>query len=142
MKFKFSLNSVLKVRSHKKKAEKNEMAKRVAEKQEIERQQDHLKEELNTYVQSIADEEHSTVRMMKVRSAHVQTKQQQINALDNEKKQAEDRVEEQRKKLSKAHQDLHVIEKAYDIEHKAFKDQSSKEEQKFLDEIATQSYKR
>ncbi|HBX66155.1 MAG TPA: flagellar export protein FliJ, partial [Balneolaceae bacterium] len=51
-------------------------------------------------------------------------------------------VSEEREKLASAHKKLHILEKVKEFEKGLFSEQAAKNGQKFMDEIATQSFSR
>lgn len=142
MKFKFSLEPVLKVRKHQEKMQKQKLAEEVARQNEINALRDQQKEQLNGYLESSDEMETRTVLEVKRHTSHLENVHQRMVSLSKELDQASEKVKIEQQKLASAHKDLHIMEKVRDFEHSLFSDQMNKEEQKFLDEIATQSFSR
>ena len=142
MKFQFSLNSVLKVRNHEQKMKKQKLAEEMAHKQEILKLREEVQEKLNGYLENEESEEIMNVQQVRQRAAHIQQVHEKMKKLSEELSRADLKVSKARKGLSDAHKNLHIIEKVKEFEHAVFKENVAKDEQKFMDEIATQSYSR
>ena len=54
----------------------------------------------------------------------------------------DEKVSEERLKLADAHKKLHILDKLKEGEHANYMTNSAREEQKFMDEISSQSYSR
>ncbi len=142
MKFKFSLDPVLKVRKHQKKMQKQKLAEKVAQKQKITDLQNEVQEKLKGYLKSNESKDIQNVQMVRRHATHMEQVHKKMKELSTQLNKADEKVLEARKDLTEAHKSLHIIEKVREFEHDLFKDHVSKEEIKFLDEIATQSYSR
>lgn len=142
MKFQFSLDSVLKVRNHEQKMKKQKLAEEMAHKQEIIQLREQIKEKLKGYLQGDESEQIMNVQQVRQRGAHIQQVHEKMKKLSDELSQADLKVTKARKSLADAHKNLHIIEKVKEFEHAVFKENVDKKEQKFMDEIATQSYSR
>lgn len=142
MKFKFSLDPVLKVRKHQKKIQKQKLAEQLAEKQKVEQLRDDTQYKLSEYLENSENNELKSVQMIRRHAAHMEQVHQKIEQLGRQLNQADEKVSKAREKLAEAHKNLHIIEKVKEFEIDLFKERLSKEEQKFLDEIATQSFSR
>jgi len=62
-----------------------------------------------------------------------------MNKLTGELEKAEVVVVKEREKLATAHKNRHILEKVREFEHQLFAKKLSQDEQKFMDEIATQT---
>lgn len=142
MKFKFSLDPVLRVRKHHKKIKKQKLAEQLSEKQRIEQLQQQVKDKLQSYIDQTENNEIQNVQTIRRRAAHMEQAHERMKKLSQDLSKADEKVSKARNDLAEAHKDLHMIEKMKESEHQVFKEEVSKEEQKFLDEIATQSYSR
>ncbi|MAO63684.1 MAG: flagellar export protein FliJ [Balneola sp.] len=142
MKFQFSLDSVLKVRNHEQKMKKQKLAEEMAHKQEIIKLREQIKDKLSGYLQDDDSEQIMNVQQVRQKAAHIQQVHEKMKKLSDELGRADLKVSKARKHLADAHKNLHIIEKVKEFEHAAFKENVDREEQKFMDEIATQSYSR
>lgn len=142
MKFKFSLDSVLKVRSHQKKLEKQKLAEEVAERNKINQLQMEVQNKLQDYLKNAEDMKVQDMQTVRRHTAHIEQVHQQMSRLNEELNAADEKITNARQKLEAAHKNLHIIEKVKEFEHEIHLGKLSREEQKFLDEIATQSFKR
>ncbi|SMO81641.1 flagellar export protein FliJ [Gracilimonas mengyeensis] len=142
MKFKFSLDPVLKVRKHQKKIKKQKLAEEVAEKQKIAQLQQEIQHKLENYLENTESKEIQNVQMVRRHAAHMEEVHRKMKELSKELSKADKKVDAARQDLAEAHKSLHMIEKVKEFELDLHKDKVSKEENKFLDEIATQSFSR
>jgi flagellar export protein FliJ len=142
MKFKFSLAPVLKVRKHQEKLQKQKLAEQVSKKQQISDVRDDVQGKLKTFLKNSEDNSIENIHMIRNRSAHLQQVHQKMNKLSRDLDKAEVEVSKEREKLATAHKNLHVLEKVKEFEKDLFSERVAKDEQKFMDEIATQSFSR
>lgn len=142
MKFKFSLDPVLKVRDHKKKIQKQKLAKEMANKQEILELREEVQMKLKGFLENDEKTEIQNVQMVRQRSSHIHQVHQKMKKLSEELSEADKNVSKARTDLAEAHKNLHIIEKVKEFEKSIFNDNVAKQEQKFMDEIATQSFSR
>lgn len=142
MKFKFSLDPVLKVRKHQEKLQKQKLAEQVAIKQKIGNLQQQVQGKLEDYLLSSEKTQAENIHMIRNRGVHVQMVHQEINRLNKEMDKVDVEVSKEREKLTVAHKKLHILEKVKEFEHNLYSEHVAKEEQKFMDEIATQSFSR
>lgn len=140
MKFKFSLDPVLKVRNHKKKVHKQKLAEEMANKQEIVKLRDQVQVKLKSFLENTEHTEIQNVQMVRQRASHIQQVHQKMKKLSEELSEADKNVSKARNNLAEAHKNLHIIEKVKEFEKSIFNDNMAKQEQKFMDEIATQSF--
>lgn len=142
MKFKFSLESVLKVRKHQEKMQKQKLAEEVDKRQRIHSLHEHEQGQLANYLEEKQEQKAVSVHEVKRHTSHLELVHQKMVKLSNELDKASDNVKNEQEKLASAHQQLHIMEKVRDFEHTLFSETMNKKEQKFLDEIATQSFSR
>lgn len=140
MTFKFSLDPVLKVRDHQKKVQKQKLAKEVANKQEIMNLQEQVQQKLKGFLEKTEQSEMQNVHTLRQRASHMQQVHQKMKQLSEQLSKADKNVDSARSKLAEAHKNLHIMEKMKEFERSEFDDEVSRVEQKFMDEIATQSY--
>lgn len=142
MKFKFSLDPVLKVRDHKKKLQKQKLAEEMANKQEILELREQVQQKLKGYLENAEQAEIQNIQMVRQRGSHIQQVHQKMKKLSEKLSEADKNVSKARTDLAEAHKNLHIIEKVKEFEKSIFNDNVAKQEQKFMDEIATQSFSR
>jgi flagellar export protein FliJ len=142
MKFQFSLDPVLKVRSHRKQIEKQKLAEEEASRQKILSLRKEVQEKLQDYLKEDKDQDLQSLHMVKTRYEHLNREHRKMKKLSTELAQAENKVSEQRKVLADAHKKLHMIEKVRESEEKLHLKEMDRREQKFMDEISTQSHSR
>ncbi|MBO6586854.1 MAG: flagellar export protein FliJ [Gracilimonas sp.] len=142
MKFKFSLAPVLKVRKHQEKLQKQKLAEQVSKKQKISDVRDDVQGKLKTFLQNSEDNSAENIHMIRRRSAHLQQVHQKMDKLSRDLDKAEVEVSKEREKLATAYKNLHILEKVKEFEKGLFSERMAKDEQKFMDEIATQSFSR
>jgi flagellar export protein FliJ len=142
MKFKFSLDPVLKVRKHQEKIQKQKLAEQVARKQKISNLQQQVQGKLEDYLQNSENTQAENIHMIRNRCVHMEMTHQEIDRLSKEIDKADVEVLKEREKLAAAHKKLHILEKVKEFEHNLFAEHTAKEDQKFMDEIATQSFSR
>jgi len=142
MKFKFSLDPVLKVRDHKKKMHKQKLAEELANKQQIMEVREEVQQKLKGFLDNSDNEEIQNVHMLRQRASHIQEVHVKMNKLSEDLSKADESVSRARTKLAEAHKNLHIIEKVKESELTIFNQKVAKQEQKFLDEVATQSFSR
>ncbi|HKL18874.1 MAG TPA: flagellar FliJ family protein [Halalkalibaculum sp.] len=139
MKFKFSLASVLRVREHQEKLQKQKLAEEVSKKKDINELREKVQMKLENYLQDARTAEAENIHLIRRRSRHMQQVHQHMNKLTGELEKAEVVVVKEREKLATAHKNRHILEKVREFEHQLFAKKLSQDEQKFMDEIATQT---
>lgn len=142
MKFKFSLNPVLKVKKHKEKLQKQKLAEEISKKKEIEEMQHRVQEKLQSYLKENENPKVQSVHDIKRHNKHMEQVHMLIKKLKKKLNEAEDSVSKERDKLAEVHKSRHVIEKVKEFEQKIFNREIELSEQKFMDEISTQSFNR
>lgn len=140
MTFKFSLDPVLKVRDHQKKVQKQKLAKEVANKQEILNLQEQVQQKLKGFLDKAEQSEMQNIHTLRQRASHMQQVHQKMKQLSEQLSKADENVDSARSKLAEAHKNLHIMEKMKEFERSEFDDEVARVEQKFMDEIAAQSY--
>lgn len=142
MKFKFSLDSVLKVRKHQEKLQKQKLAEELVKKKEI----DELKEQVQTKLENYLKDDHGktaeNIHSIKRHGKHMVQTHELIKKIGLESSEVEKNVSEVRNKLAEVHKSRHILEKVKEIEQHFFSRKLEKTEQKNMDEIATQSFSR
>lgn len=142
MKFKFSLESVLKVRKQQEKLQEQKLAEKLSNKKQIDENHTLMKVKLINYLQSTENEEFKNVHHIRRHSKHMLQVHEKVEQLKGQLKEAENEVRDQRQELAEVHKKRDVMEKVKEIEQKKFAVKLARHEQKIMDEIATQSYSR
>lgn len=140
MTFKFSLDPVLKVRDHQQKMKKQKLAEEVANKQEILNLQNQVQEKLKGFLEKSDQSEVHNIHTMRRNASHIQQVHQKMKQLSDQLSKADKNVDVARTKLVEAHKNLHIMEKMKEFERSEFDSAVEKGDQKFMDEIASQSY--
>ncbi len=142
MKFKFSLEPVLKVRQHQEKVQKQKLAEELTNKNKISDIRNAVKGKLESYLESKDQGEAANIHTIKTHNAHLIHVNDHINKLQQQEEQADEKVKEERSKLAEAFKKLSILEKVKENEHGTFVKDVAKTDQKFMDEISSQSYSR
>lgn len=122
--------------------QKQKLAEQVTRKNEINKLQDNVKGSLEQYLDESDNKEVSNIHMIKRRNAHLEQAHQKMADLRKQMQKVDEKVSIERQKLADAHKKLHIMDKLKENEHTSFISESSREEQKFMDEISSQSYSR
>ena len=142
MKFKFSLEPVLKVRQHQEKIQKQKLAEEVSNKNKITLLRNEVQGKLETYLEDQNNDPVANIHLIKRHNAHLLQVNDHINKLQDQEKEADGKVSEERGKLAEAFKKLSILEKVKEAEHGAFISDVAKADQKFMDEISSQSFSR
>lgn len=142
MKFKFSLEPVLKVRQHQEKMQKQKLAEELTNKNKISDLRNEVKGKLESYLDNKDQEEAANIHTIKTHNAHFIHVNDHINKLQEQEEKADEKVKEERSKLAEAFKKLSILEKVKENEHGSFVKDAAKTDQKFMDEISSQSYSR
>lgn len=135
-KFKFRLETVLKVRKHQEFLQKQAFARTIQKKAALEQHQSEIKNELGDYVSSPV----STVN--KQHFEYIQTKQNQLFNLSNHITKVDKDVERERNKLMEARRKTLALENLQTKQKLEFMKELDKAEQLVMNEIATQRFNR
>ena len=143
MKFKFSLEPVLKVRQHQEKIQKQKLAEEVSNKNKITLLRNEVQGKLEDYLEEQNKGERvANIHLIKRHNAHLLQVNDHINKLQEQEAEADGKVSEERGKLAEAFKKLSILEKVKESEHGAFIKDVAKADQKFMDEISSQSFSR
>ena len=142
MAFKFSLESVLKVRKHEEKLQKQKLAEELMKKKKIDDVKEDVQTRLKSYLNDGANGDVQHIQRIKRHGRHLLQAHETIQKLNKDSAEAEKVVSNVRKKLAAAHKNRHMLEKLKEAEHTGFTQRIQKDEQKTMDEIATQSFSR
>ncbi|WP_340103515.1 flagellar export protein FliJ [Rhodohalobacter sp. 8-1] len=142
MAFKFSLESVLKVRKHEEKIQKQKLAEELMKKKEIDDVKDDVHSKLKSYLNNDNIGEAQNIQKIQRHGRHILQAHELIQKLNSEAAEAEKLVTRVRENLAAAHKNRHILEKLKESEQSGFSRKLQRDEQKTMDEIATQSFSR
>jgi len=142
MKFKFSLEPVLKVRQHQEKVQKQKLAEEVTNKNKISNLRSEVQGKLESYLDNKEQDKVANIHTIKTHNAHLIHVNDHINRLQQQENSASEKVKEERTKLAEAFKKLSILEKVKENEQGAFVKNADKNDQKFMDEISSQSHSR
>ncbi|REL38680.1 flagellar export protein FliJ [Rhodohalobacter sp. SW132] len=142
MAFKFSLESVLKVRKHQEKVQKQKLAEELMKKKKIDDVKVEVQNKLNHYLETDSVQTAANIQTIKRHGRHVLQTHELIRKLGSESQEADKSVSEVRNSLADAHKECHILEKLKEVEQQMFSKKIQRSEQKTMDEIATQSFSR
>lgn len=142
MKFKFSLEPVLKVRQHQEKVQKQKLAEEVTNKNKISNLRSEVQGKLESYLDNKEQDKVANIHTIKTHNAHLIHVNDHINKLQQQENSASEKVKEERTKLAEAFKKLSILEKVKENEQGAFVKNADKNDQKFMDEISSQSHSR
>lgn len=84
----------------------------------------------------------ANIHTIKRHNAHLVHVNDHINRLKQEENKASEKVQEERGKLAEAFKKLSILEKVKENEQGVFVKELAKSDQKFMDEISSQSFSR
>jgi|AntRauTorcE11897_2_1112592.scaffolds.fasta_scaffold01002_12 flagellar FliJ protein len=142
MAFKFSLESVLKVRKHEEKIQKQKLATELMKKKKIDDVKNEVQTKLKSYLNDDNIEEAQNIQKIQRHGRHILQAHELIQKLNSESTEAEMLVSKVRENLASAHKNRHILEKLKEVEQNGFTRKLQRDEQKTMDEIATQSFSR
>ncbi|MBO6537107.1 MAG: flagellar export protein FliJ [Balneolaceae bacterium] len=142
MKFKFSLEPVLKVRQHQEKVQQQKLAEEMTNKNKITTLRAEVKGKLENYLENQQGDKVANIHTIKRHNAHLVHVNDHINRLKQEENKASEKVQEERGKLAEAFKKLSILEKVKENEQGVFVKELAKSDQKFMDEISSQSFSR
>lgn len=143
MKFKFKLESILQIRKHELKREKQKLAFLIDQRHKLEDQYENHLKKLNSASKLKEDGKQSANQNReKMFQNYLLIEKQALHRLTDKITHKEREVDEQRKVVTEANKQLQMIEK---LKHKAlmeFQLEENRQEQHFQNEIATQMFHR
>jgi flagellar export protein FliJ len=142
MKFKFSLEPVLKVRQHQEKVQQQKLAEELTNKNKISDLRNSVQGKLESYLETKDQDKAANIHAIKTQNAHLIQVNEHIHKLQQQEEQANKKVSNERSKLAEAFKKLSIIEKVKENEHGTFVRDLEKTDQKFMDEISSQSLNR
>ncbi len=142
MKFRFSLEPVLRVREHKEKVQQQKLAEKQRIKKVLSEKKSKVADELEQFLGEKDNASAFDIRKLRNAYAHLEHSHQMIGKLERDMDKADEAVNRERDKLVKAHRDTHILEKVKEREHCTFRDEVDRVERKQMDEIAAQFFNR
>jgi flagellar export protein FliJ len=107
---------------------------------------DDVKNEVQTKLKSYLNddniEEAQNIQKIQRHGRHILQAHELIQKLNSESTEAEMLVSKVRENLASAHKNRHILEKLKEVEQNGFTRKLQRDEQKTMDEIATQSFSR
>ena len=140
MKFKFSLESVFRVRKHQEKLQKQKLAEELSKKKEIDTLRKRVQGRLENYLDNEQGTGAENIHQIRRRGKHVEEVHHLMNKLGDKLQEVEFSVDRERENLAEAHKRRHIMEKMKEFEQASFVEKIIKNEQKNMDEIATQTF--
>tara|TARA_B100000508_G_C11325660_1_gene211699 strand:+ start:51 stop:479 length:429 start_codon:yes stop_codon:yes gene_type:complete len=142
MKFKFSLEPVLKVRQHQEKIQKQKLAEEISNKNKITLLRNEAQKKLENYLDNKKNQTAANIHLIKRHNAHIVEVNEHINKLGDKEKEANGKVKNERGKLAEAFKKLSILEKVKETEQGLYVKAEASVDLKFMDEISTQSFNR
>lgn len=142
MAFKFSLESVLKVRKHEEKIQKQKLAEELMKKKKIDDVKADVHYKLKSYLNNDRIGEAQNIQKIQRHGRHILQAHEVIQKLNSESEEVNKSVSRVRENLASAHKNRHILEKLKEVEQSGFAQKLQRSEQKTMDEIATQSFSR
>ncbi|MEX0648320.1 MAG: hypothetical protein WEA56_08800 [Balneolaceae bacterium] len=140
MKFKFKLESILNLRTHKQQAEKQKLAVLLKEKEELDQELKRRLDNIGKITSKASKQKHVNQSMEKMVQHFVLIEGKILNQIREKIMQTKELVLRQRQQVIEADQQLQIIQK---LKKKAFVEylrEVERKEQIFQNEIATQIY--
>jgi flagellar FliJ protein len=130
------------VRKHEEKLQKQKLAEELMKKKKIDDVKEDVQTQLKSYLNNDANGEVQHIQRIKRHGRHLLQAHETIQKLNKDSAEAEKVVSNVRKKLAAAHKNRHMLEKLKEAEFTGFTKRVQEDEQKTMDEIATQSFSR
>lgn len=147
--FRYSLETVLKVRNIREKQEQDKFRDAIKELEEEQRKEREIKNfqaqkytELRTAMVGGIEHKQTDLQNVLVRKVHLEIVKEKVAQQEKARIEAEKKKEEQRLRVIKAVKEKRIIEKNKEHKHIEWRHMMDKEDGKFLDEIATIKFAR
>lgn len=134
----FSLEPVLKVRTYREKAQQQEYALYLRNKQDIEERITEIRDRLSTELEKSENAEVTKIHQFRNKCGQVEHMHQLMDRLMHDLKKAEDVLESERNKLIEAHRNMHIMESMKSREKTNFIKHVDYLEQMQSDEVSIQ----
>lgn len=140
MKFKFSLESVLTVRKHEEKVQKQKLAEKLSEKNNLLVQREKLKEKLKSHIESSDHKKFEKLHNLRRFRGCIEEMHQKMENLNDCLEVIENAVNKERDKLLVVHRKRNIIEKLKEEEHSSFLKEVLRYQRRVMDEVAVQTH--
>ncbi len=139
-KFKFSLAHMLDLKDHILDEEQGELQRRKAEAQEIQDQIDYLNKKFQEISGNMTKSQAEGVSVLEIRAYNMQLDniRHQIEFFKEEKRKADERVEEQTQRVLSANQEVSKLSKLEDRQYEVYVHEEQKEEEMRIEELVSQ----
>ncbi|HKI45649.1 MAG TPA: flagellar export protein FliJ [Balneolales bacterium] len=144
-KFSFKLEPVLKIRIHEEELQKQAFAREMQQLIGLKGEYDKVQNELEQYSKEYENGNRALLQSPNEYQRHytfIQSRQQELARLNREIEQAKERTEQERKKLITANQKTRVLENLKERKRVEYLEEADREDQKVMNEIATQRFHR
>ena len=138
-KYKFELETVLKVRNYREKAQQQKYAQALQKQTSLENHKQSLIDELSSYAHW-SNSQNGAIDALHFQ--YIEQKHQQIRKMDERIVRAKSETEAERKKLLEARRNTKAMENLEHQHRMAYLKEMDREEQKVMNEIATIRYNR
>lgn len=143
MKFKFKLESVLKIRKHELKIEKQKLATKIRQQNELEtKYENHLKNLKSAAKYKDEGDQSASQNREKMFQNYLLIETRMLNQLTERITRKKQEVNQQRKTVTEANKQVQMIEKLKNKALMEYQMEADRQEQRFQNEIATQMYHR
>lgn len=142
MKFEFSLESVLKVRKHEERIQKQKLAEELSRKEALTQQKTELKKKIKVLIENADRSNFENLHNLRRHKSYIQELHKRMQQLNQSLEVIENTVKKERDKLAMVHKKRNIIEKVKEEEYELFLEKVSKLQQKVMDEIASQTFSR
>ena len=140
MKFEFSLESVLKVREHEEKVQKQKLAEKLNKKKHLNSIKENLKRELENHISNNGSNTYENLHDLQRKQQYINELHYKVKKVNSSLASVKRAVDEQRDILADVHKKRHIMEKVKEGERELFLEEISRQQRKIMDEVATQTF--
>ncbi|PAU94623.1 flagellar export protein FliJ [Aliifodinibius salipaludis] len=140
MKFEFSLESVLKVRKHEEKVEKQKLAEKLNKKKHLNALKEKLKKELENHISENGSSTYASLHDLQRKQQYINDLYEKVKKVNSSLNSVKKAVDQQRDKLADVHKKRHIMEKVKEGEQELYFEEMSRQQRKVMDEVAAQTF--
>jgi len=140
MKFEFSLESVLKVREHEEKVQKQKLAEKLNKKKHLNELKERLKRELENHISENGSSAYENLHDLQRKQQYINDLYDKVQKVNSSLASVKKAVDQQRDKLADVHKKRHIMEKVKEGERELFLEEMTRQQRKVMDEVATQTF--
>ncbi|MCW9705376.1 flagellar export protein FliJ [Fodinibius salsisoli] len=140
MTFEFSLESVLKVRKHEEKVQKQKLAEKLNKKKDLNELKERLAKKLENHISGADSIKFVNLHDLQRQQQYINELHEKVKKVNNSLDSIKAAVEQQRDKLAEVHKKRHIMEKVKEGERELFLEEMNKQQRKVMDEVATQTF--